>query len=140
MDKYVKANAIISKFCNNFMSLKKALPIRPSEMGVLNIIVLRGEKYTSLRIAKLLEVSKPMVTAHICNLESKGYITREYLKDDKRSFYVLPTEKAIELVRAENSRVKRELDALKSNLGSKEYEKFLFLLSVANEIIKNMKE
>lgn len=36
---YLMANAELSKFSRNYMQLKKSLPIRPSEMGVLNIIV-----------------------------------------------------------------------------------------------------
>lgn len=38
MDKYLNANIVFSKFSRNYMALKKDLPIRPSEMGVLNII------------------------------------------------------------------------------------------------------
>ena len=38
MDQYFAANAVLSIFCKSYMDLKKELPIRPSEMGVLNII------------------------------------------------------------------------------------------------------
>ena len=38
MDKYFHANAVPSIFSKSYMELKKDLPIRPSEMGVLNII------------------------------------------------------------------------------------------------------
>ena len=38
MDKYFTANAVLSIFAKSYMELKKDLPIRPSEMGVLNII------------------------------------------------------------------------------------------------------
>ena len=53
-----------------------------------------------MMIAELLEVSKPMITAHITALEKKGYIFKQYSKDDKRSFFVMPTDKAKELVEA----------------------------------------
>lgn len=65
MDRYLNANIILSKFCVSFAKLKKDLPLRPSEMGVLNIIVQRDGLFTPLMIAELLEVSKPMITAHI---------------------------------------------------------------------------
>lgn len=71
MDKYTEANAILSKFCKGYMELKKNLPIRPSEMGVLNIIVRREGSFTPNMLAELLEVSKPMITAHISVLEKK---------------------------------------------------------------------
>lgn len=72
MDRFLNANIILSKFCVSFAKLKKDLPIRPSEMGVLNIIVQRDGLFTPLMIAELLEVSKPMITAHISVLEKKG--------------------------------------------------------------------
>lgn len=53
------------------MELKKDLPIRPSKMGVLNIVTKKDELFTPLMIAELLEVSKPMITNHIIVLENK---------------------------------------------------------------------
>ena len=38
MDQYFNANAVFSLFSKKYMDLKKGLPNRPSEMGVLNII------------------------------------------------------------------------------------------------------
>ena len=46
MDKYLKANIIFSKFSRDYVGLKKDLPIRPSEMGVLNIITKNMERLT----------------------------------------------------------------------------------------------
>lgn len=46
MDKYVEADRVFSMFCKNYKELKKDLPIRPSEMGVLNIIVQREREYS----------------------------------------------------------------------------------------------
>lgn len=65
MDKYINANIIFSKFSKNYMDLKKELPIRPSEMAVLNIITQLDGRYMPFMIARLLGVSKPMITAHI---------------------------------------------------------------------------
>lgn len=53
MDKYLRANAVFSRFSRSYMELKKELPICPSEMGVLNIITRRGGRYTPLMIAEL---------------------------------------------------------------------------------------
>lgn len=76
MDRYLNANIILSKFCVSFAKLKKDLPIRPSEMGVLNIVVQRDGLFTPLMIVELLEVSKPMITAHISVLEKRATFTR----------------------------------------------------------------
>lgn len=140
MDRYAEENVVLSKFCKGYMELKKDLPIRPSEMAVLNIIVQRTGKFTPLMLAELIEVSKPMITAHISILERKGYITKEMLKTDKRSFCVLPTDKAEELVKAAGQRTKKYLRYLESELGEENYKELLSVLSEANTALANRKE
>lgn len=140
MNKYFNANAICSIFSKNYMELKKDLPIRPSEMGVLNIITQQNGLFTPLMIAELLEVSKPMITNHIAVLEKKGYIEREYLKEDKRSFYVVPTEKAKELVKVIESKMNRYLQQIENALGKENFDKLLQMLKDTNKILKNIKE
>lgn len=139
MDKYSDANAVLSKFCSGYMKLKKELPVRPSEMGVLNIIVQRDGLFTPVMIAELLDVSKPMVTAHITALVKKGYVRKEYSKEDKRSFYVTPTDKARELVNTTAKTMSKYLHYLESSLGEEAFEKLLDILSDANKVLLNMK-
>lgn len=122
MDKYLNANIVFSKFSRNYMALKKDLPIRPSEMGVLNIIVKRKGPFTPIAIADLLEVTKPMVANHISVLEKKGYITKEYSQKDKRSFYVIPTEKGKILVTETESKLNKKLINLEKKLGTKKFD------------------
>lgn len=139
MDKYTSANAVFSKFCNGYMELKKELPVRPSEMGVLNIIVQREGFFTPLMIAELLGVSKPMVTAHITALEKKGYIKKEYSKEDKRSFYVIPTDKATELVKTTAEKTSRYLQQIEATLGEQTFEILINILSDTNKILTKVK-
>lgn len=131
MDKYVNANMIFSKFSSKYMDLKKDLPIRPSEMGVLNIITRRGGLFTPIMIAELLEVTKVMVTNHISSLEENGYIVRQYLANDKRSFYVIPTEKAKDLVLEVEAKLNAKLMKLEEKIGSKKFEELLLTLEEA---------
>lgn len=140
MDRYLNANIILSKFCVSFAKLKSDLPIRPSEMGVLNIIVQREGKFTPVMIAELLEVSKPMITAHISVLEKKSYIYKEYSKQDGRSFYVKPTEKAVELVRLTGEKMDGYFRHIEAELGEESFEKLLRILEHTIEILKNMED
>lgn len=140
MDRYVSANAVFSVFCGSYGALKKELPIRPSEMGVLNIIVQREGLFTPFMIAELLGVSKPMITAHISVLEKKGYITKGYSKEDRRSFYVIPTDKARELVRITADKMGSYLSQIETSLGSSNFDTLLELLSSTNMILKQMKD
>lgn len=135
MDKYMNANIAFSKFSRDYMALKKGLPIRPSEMGVLNIITKRDGMFTPLMIAELLGVSKSMIAAHISVLEKKGYIRKDYSPSDKRSFYVIPTHKAKELVDETNEKLGNYLKGVESKLGTDKFDVLVELLAQMQSII-----
>lgn len=137
MEKYLEANRVLSKFSRDYMALKKDLPIRPSEMGVLNIITKRDGLFTPVMIAELLEVTKPMVANHISVLEEKGYISREYSKTDKRSFYVIPTDKARILVEETESKLNEKLMNLEKKLGSTRFDELISILDEAKSYLKD---
>lgn len=129
MDKYMHANIVFSKFSRDYMELKKELPIRPSEMAVLNIITQRDGQYTPLMIAELLGVSKPMIAAHIQVLLKKGYIYKKASPEDRRSFYVMPTEQALALTDKYNKKQTDYLKALESSIGETEFDQLISLLN-----------
>lgn len=128
MDKYLNANIIFSKFSRDYMALKSGLPIRPSELAVLNIITRREGKFTPLMIKDLLGVSKPMITAHVNILEKKGYIYKDFVLNDKRSFYVMPTDKALVLVAEAERKTTDKLKEIENILGGEEFTNLVNLL------------
>ena len=136
MDKYLKANAILSVFSKNYMDLKSGLPIRPSEMGVLNIISETSGPHTPLLLAKLLSVSKPMITAHLTTLLKKGYIEKKQSSDDKRVFYIMPTNKALELVKSAKADLNQHLEQLLHEMGESEFNDLVKLAEKANSILE----
>lgn len=131
MEKYLNANMVFSKFSRDYMALKKDLPIRPSELAVLNIITKRGGRFTPLMIKELLGVSKPMITAHINILEKRGYIYKDFVLNDKRSFYVMPTQKALLLVDEAEVKTTQKLKEIESMLGE---DKFAELIDTLGKI------
>lgn len=136
MTKYQNANIVFSKFGRDYADLKKELPIRPSEMGVLNIITQREGSFTPLMIAELLGVSKPMVAAHISVLEEKEYIYKESSGADKRSFYVIPTEKAKALARDAEEKLNEHLKRIETELGEDKFDLLIELLVEAQSVIE----
>lgn len=136
MDGYVNANIAFSKFSRDYIKLKKDLPIRPSEMGVLNIITRREGVYTPVMIAELLGVSKPMIAAHISALEKKGYIHKDFSSSDKRSFYVMPTDKAKTLVDETEKRLNEHLKAIENKLGKDKFDLLVNLLEETQSVLK----
>lgn len=140
MDRYFEVNAILSKFSKNYMELKKGLPIRPSEMGVLNIITGTEGTHTPVMIAEMLGVSKPMITAHITSLESKGYITKDPSAPDKRAYYIRPTDKATQLVTSAKTELNSQLVRLINEMGQEEFDKFIKLAETANRVLEDKGE
>ena len=136
MTKYQTANIVFSKFGRDYTDLKKDLPIRPSEMGVLNIITQREGLFTPLMIAELLNVSKPMIAAHLSVLEEKGYIYKDCSSSDKRSLYVMPTEKAKALVREAEEKLNAHLERIEANLGKDKFALLIELLGEAQTVIE----
>ncbi len=117
------------------MALKSDLPIRPSEMAVINVIAKRKGRFTPLMIKDLLGVSKPMITAHINVLEKKGYVYKDFALSDKRSFYVVPTEKAIALADEAEVKTTARLKEIEGNLGEEKFQELVELLAMAQETI-----
>lgn len=136
MDKYFEANAVLSVFSKNYMELKRGLPIRPSEMGVLNIITLTPGPHTPVMLAQMLGVSKPMITAHLTSLADKGYITKEPSKEDKRAYYIIPTEKALTLVESAKADMDRQLTRLMEAMGEAEFNMLVSLAQRANTVLR----
>ncbi len=140
VDRYMEANVVLSKFSRGYMELKKDLPIRPSEMAVLNIITQREGSYTPLMIAELLGVSKPMIAAHVRVLLKEGYVYKKPSAEDGRSFYVLPTDKAIRLADEFNSKQAEYLKKLEAAMGEAEFFELVRLLCAALPTLDGMKE
>ena len=138
MDKYLHANIVLSKFSRDYIDLKNDLPIRPSEMGVLNLLVKREGKYTPLAIADMLGVSKTMVAAHIAVLEKGEYIIKQPSETDKRSFFVLPTEKAKHLVSEVDNRLDSQLKFLEQTMGADMFDALITLADWAQKTIEKM--
>lgn len=136
MEQYIAANAVFSKFSRNYMELKKNLPIRPSEMGVLNILAATPGPHTSVMLAELLGVSKPMITASLNSLSEKGYITKEQSQEDKRVYHVLLTPKAKQLVEDARLDTNRQLARLEEALGQEGFAQLIELTRKANLLLE----
>lgn len=136
MDPYVYANAVFSRFGRNYMALKKNLPIRPSEMAVLNILAAIPGPHTPAMLAERLGVSKPMITAHLTVLSKKGYITREPSREDKRAYFVQLTQKAEDLVVSARAETDGHIDDLIAALGQEDFDALVKLIQKANLVLE----
>lgn len=140
MDRYMKANAVLSLFSKEYMELKKGLPVRPSEMGVLNIITTTEGQYTPVMLAEMLGISKPMITAHITALENKGYVTKEPSPSDKRAYYLRPTESGRELVAFAREDLNKHLQSMENQMDTECFDAFVHFANTAYEIMKRKRK
>jgi DNA-binding MarR family transcriptional regulator len=139
MSKEMKANIVFSKFARDFNELKRYLPIRPSEMTLLNIVTRGNRDLTPLALAEIMAVSKPMIAALIQSLEKKEYIYKEPSLDDKRSFFVRPTDKAKELcIKYEEKQTERLIE-IEEKLGEEDFAQLVELMDKAQRIIREIK-
>lgn len=136
MENNLDANAVLAIFSKKFTEMKKDLPIRPSEMTVLNVIT-QSSNQTPVMLADKLGVSKPMITAHVNSLETKGYIVKKPSTDDKRGYYVLPTDKAKQLVASAKTDANSQLESLLNGMGRKNFDTLVELVNVANKLLKD---
>ena len=135
MRKFVEADSVFGDFCKKYSDVKSAQSVLPSEMKILKLITGKGSLYTSLSLALALGVSKPMVASRLASLEKGGYIKKQTVADDKRSFLICPTEQAIALVAQEEDNLQKALKKIEKKLGSKGFSRLISLLKESMEAL-----
>jgi len=135
MDDFLRSAEAVSLFCRININTRRGLPIRASEMGLLIFLVKGAEAPTPLEVARFFRISKPMVTAMVRSLEGKGYVQKAPSAVDRRSFSLLPTEKARAMVEETYREYLKKMEALQEAMGSADFERFTALIERANAIL-----
>lgn len=131
----MKASEQISLFCRLNLNTKKELPIRSSEMGALIYLVKTEGEKTPLALAQFFKVTKAMATNMVTSLLTNGYIQKKQSEVDRRSFLLIPTKKAIDLVEDTYHEYFKTMLSLQQKMGKGEFDKLIELLKKANEIL-----
>ncbi|MFT3951692.1 MAG: MarR family transcriptional regulator [Oscillospiraceae bacterium] len=135
MQEYIKGAEAISLFCRINMNMKRDLPVRASEMGMLFLIVKSAQPQSPIKIAEFFKVTKPMVTAMTNSLVKKGYLIKTPSSTDRRSFTLQPTTKAVSLVEEAHNEYFRMMETLKRRMGCEKYDQLIALIELANSIL-----
>lgn len=128
----------IMRFCKLYMHGGIDLPIRPSEMGVLNIICSSAGPHTPVSVAQRLGVSRPMIAAHLNVLVSHGLVLRIPSPEDGRSFYIMPTKCGKDLFERVSNFERERLNAIESKLGQKKFAEFIRLVAAVNQVLETV--
>lgn len=126
----------ISMFCRMQMYVKKGLPIRSSEMGVLIYIQKQDIAVTPLMISNFFQIAKPSVTAMVNELIKKNYLDKVPSPTDGRSYTLSITDKGKTLVESTHDEYFKAIELLKEKMGAEDFEVFIKLLQRANDIFK----
>lgn len=132
---YIQASDVFSLFCRLNLCTKTELPIRSSEMGLLIYIVKSESPISSLQAAQFFKVSKPMIATMVRSLVSKGFLQKQFSTVDKRSYVLVPTVAAKDLIEQTSADYYKTMRILEENMGSKDFNQMLELLHRANTIL-----
>ena len=134
-EKIILAAEEIAMFCRQQMYVRKGLPIRSSEMGVLIYVQKQNEGITPLMISNFFQITKPSVTAMINELIKKNYLIKIPSATDRRSYTVSITEKGQELVASTRDEYFKAIAILEDKMGDKDFKSFIELIHKANAIL-----
>lgn len=135
MDRMIKSSEQVSLFCRLNINTKRELPIRSSEMGMLIYLVKTDEEKTPNAVARFFKVTKAMATNMVTSLLANGYIEKKQSETDKRSFWLIPTDKAVRLVEDTYEEYFRMMVVLEEGMGEKKFNELINLLETANKIL-----
>lgn len=125
----------ISRFCRLQLNIKRAMPIRASEMGVLIYIEKSDKQATPLMISNFFGIAKPSVTDMVNSLVKKDYLIKIPSEIDRRSYTLGVTPKGHELLETTYKEYFKGIETLEERMGYEEFKLFTQLLEKANNIL-----
>lgn len=131
----VEGANIISLFCRLSVHMKKNLPLRPSEIGLLIYTVKSETPVTPIMAANYFKVSKPMIAGMVKQLSATGYLTKTPSEHDRRSYTLTPTASAKALTEEVYDEYFKDMRRLLSGMGEKKFQDMLHLLAEANTLL-----
>jgi DNA-binding MarR family transcriptional regulator len=130
----------VGLFCRLHMNIKRDIPIRPSEMGVLIFTQKQTDPVTPLSISNFFRIAKPSVTFMVNSLIKQNYLAKIPSSTDGRSYTLLTTDKGKELVEATFNEYIKTMELLNKKMGSEEFSLFIKLIQKANNILSEEKQ
>ncbi len=131
----IKSANAVGLFCRLYINMKRDLPIRPSEMGVLIFAYNQTTSITPRMISEFLKIAKPSVTTLVNSLIKQNYLIKNPSSTDGRSYTISVTESGKELVTTTLEVYCRSLERLKQEMGASEFTQMITLIQKANGIL-----
>lgn len=94
-------------------------------------------KPTINQFAKVANLSSPNAAYKVANLVKKGYLEKQQSDDDKRVFYLVPTQKYIDYYNISYHYVQEVMSRMEGRFSKEEIETFEKILVVMNDELMN---
>lgn len=134
---YIQSAEEIGLFCRLNSNIKKDIPIRSSEMGVLIYIYKNGEMTTPQMISQFFKIKKPSVTSQINVLIKNEFLIKIPSQVDGRSYSLKVTDSGRKLVETTFDEYLKFVKLLHDEMGEDNYRQFINLIHQANQILGN---
>ena len=134
MTDFFAVDAVLERFCRNYLRRFDGLPIRGSEFKVLGIVCCATGACVPVELAHQLGVSRPMITMCLATLERGGFVARVPSPADGRSVYIVPTKRGKDLVNKYNETRQKYLYAMIEKIGVEKFEELVKLLGQLNGV------
>lgn len=135
---YIQSAEEIGLFCRLNSNIKKDIPIRSSEMGVLIYIYKNGEMTTPQMISQFFKIKKPSVTSQINVLIKNEFLIKIPSQVDGRSYSLKVTDSGRNLVETTFGEYLKFVKLLHDEMGEDNYHQFINLIHQANQILGNI--
>lgn len=132
---YKQSAETMTRFCRLNQNIKRNIPIRAGEMGLLIFIVKSNTVVTPAMAAEFFHVSKPMIAKMITVLVKQEYIAKKQSDTDKRVFTLLPLDNGIHLVEKTYQEYFKMMKLLEQKMGKNKFNQMIGLLEEANLIM-----
>ncbi len=124
MNKYIEE--ITSKACHQ-------LKINHLELMIIGLSSI--DKMNVSKLSQELKVSKSAISQALVCLQLKRLITRQQVEENKKSFIIVPTEKAIQVCKDIFKVHKEQAKLLKEEIGDEKYQAFFSTIKQINTIL-----
>jgi DNA-binding MarR family transcriptional regulator len=131
----IQSTDTIGMFCRTYMHIKRDIPIRSSEMGVLIYISKETGLVTPLSISKFFRITKPSVTSLVTSLLKQDYLIKLPSELDKRSYTLCLSIKGKHLVESTFSEYSNTVALLEEKMGDLKFMQMIELMNLANQIL-----
>lgn len=135
---YIQSAEEIGLFCRLNSNIKKDIPIRSSEMGVLIYIYKNGEMTTPQMISQFFKIKKPSVTSQLNVLIKNEFLIKIPSQVDGRSYSLKVTDSGRNLVETTFGEYLKFVKLLHDEMGEDNYHQFINLIHQANQILGNI--